>query len=99
MVRAFVKKTQKTPPAAHLPFGEQRRSDDNSIRKAQARLNSGVRVELDALAPEFEISAELARARVRAALSQAEACTHEHQPVHDRPTGERPDTAFAASRR
>ena len=45
-----------------------------SFEKLKARLlaNPKVKAEYDALAPEFEISAELIRARVRAGLSQAE---------------------------
>ena len=44
------------------------------FEKLKARLlaNPKVKAEYDALAPEFEISAELIRARVRAGLSQAE---------------------------
>jgi ribosome-binding protein aMBF1 (putative translation factor) len=40
--------------------------------KARLLTNPKVRAEYNALAPEFEISAELVRARVRAGLSQAE---------------------------
>src|SRR3984893_7284173 len=44
------------------------------FEKLKARLlaNPKVKAEYDALAPEFEIAAELLRARVRAGLSQAE---------------------------
>src|SRR5438034_4090596 len=44
------------------------------FEKLKARLlaNPKVKVEYDALAPEFEISAELVKARLRARLSQAE---------------------------
>jgi predicted transcriptional regulator len=44
------------------------------FEKLKARLlaNPKVKAEYDALAPEFEISAELIRARVRAGLSQGE---------------------------
>jgi DNA-binding XRE family transcriptional regulator len=44
------------------------------FEKLKARLlaNPKVKVEYDALAPEFEISAELVKARLRAKLSQAE---------------------------
>jgi hypothetical protein len=44
------------------------------FEKLKARLlaNPKVKAEYDALAPEFEISAELVRARLRAGLSQAE---------------------------
>jgi len=43
------------------------------FEKIKARLlaNSRVKAEYDALAPEFEIAAELLRARLRARLSQA----------------------------
>jgi predicted transcriptional regulator len=40
--------------------------------EAQLLANPKVKAEYDALAPEFEISAELLRARLRAGLSQAE---------------------------
>jgi predicted transcriptional regulator len=40
--------------------------------KTRLLANPDVKAEYDALAPEFEISAELVRARVRAGLSQAE---------------------------
>jgi len=40
--------------------------------KAPLLANPKVKAEYDALAPEFEISAELLRARLRAGLSQAE---------------------------
>ncbi len=44
------------------------------FEKLKARLlaNPKVKVEYDALAPEFEISAELLKARLRAGLSQSE---------------------------
>ena len=44
------------------------------LEKLKARLlaNPKVKAEYDALAPEFEIAAELLRARLRAGLSQAE---------------------------
>jgi ribosome-binding protein aMBF1 (putative translation factor) len=40
--------------------------------KARLLTNPKVKAEYDALAPEFEIAAELLRARLRAGLSQAE---------------------------
>lgn len=40
--------------------------------KSELLANPAVKAEYDALAPEFEISAELLRARLRAGLSQAE---------------------------
>ena len=40
--------------------------------KARLLANPEVRAEYDALAPEFEIAAELVKARLRAGLSQAE---------------------------
>lgn len=40
--------------------------------KARLLADPAVKVEYDALAPEFEISAELVRARLRAGLSQAQ---------------------------
>jgi hypothetical protein len=44
------------------------------FEKLKARLlaNPKVKAEYDALAPEFEIAAELLRARLRAGLSQAD---------------------------
>jgi len=43
--------------------------------KAELLADPAVKAEYDALAPEFEISAELLRARLRAGLSQAELAT------------------------
>lgn len=43
--------------------------------KARLLADPAVKAEYDALAPEFEISAELLRARLRAGLSQAELAT------------------------
>ena len=66
------------------------------FEKLKARLlaNPKVKAEYDALAPEFEISAELVRARLRAGLIPGgTGCPHGHQPVHHRPTGERADDA------
>jgi hypothetical protein len=55
--------------------------------KARLLANPKVKAEYDALAPEFEIAAELLRARLRAGLSQAETGRPDgHQPVHDCPT-------------
>ena len=47
------------------------------FEKLKARLlaNPKVKAEYDALAPEFEISAELVKARLRAGLSQADLCS------------------------
>lgn len=47
------------------------------FEKVRVRLlaNQKVKAEYDALAPEFEIAAELLRARLRAGLSQAELAT------------------------
>ena len=42
------------------------------VLKARLLANPAVKAEYDALAPNFEISAELVKARVRARLSQAE---------------------------
>jgi predicted transcriptional regulator len=42
------------------------------VLKARLLANPAVKAEYDALAPNFEISAELVKARVRAGLSQAE---------------------------
>jgi len=48
-----------------------------AFEKLKARLltNAKVKAEYDALAPEFEIAAELRKARLRAGLSQAELAT------------------------
>jgi len=46
--------------------------------KAQALANPEVRAEYEALAPEFEISAELLQARLRAGLSQTELASRMH---------------------
>jgi hypothetical protein len=67
-----------------------------SFEELKARLlaNPKVKAEYDALAPEFEISAELLKARLRAGLSQVRTgCSDGDQPVHHCPTGERPDAA------
>ena len=47
------------------------------FKKLKARLlaNPKVKAEYDALAPEFEIAAEMIKARLRAGLSQAELAT------------------------
>jgi DNA-binding XRE family transcriptional regulator len=75
VVRAFVKKTQKTP-RAEIELALRREGNHMTIQfeKLKARLlaNPKVKAEYDALAPEFEIAAELLRARPRAGLSQAE---------------------------
>lgn len=42
------------------------------VLKAKALTDPEIRAEYEALAPEFEISSELLRARLRAGLSQAE---------------------------
>jgi DNA-binding transcriptional regulator YiaG len=46
--------------------------------KAKALANPEVRAEYEALAPEFEISAELLQARLRAGLSQTELARRMH---------------------
>jgi phage-related protein len=70
VVRAFVKKTQRTPPA-EIELALRRAKEAQmtiTFEKLKARLlaNPKVKAEYDALAPEFEISAELVRARLRA---------------------------------
>ena len=76
VVRAFVQKTQKTPRSGDRARVTASKGGYMTIpfAKLKARLldNPKVRVEYDALAPEFEIAAELLRARLRAGLSQAE---------------------------
>jgi len=60
--------------------------------KARRLANPKVKAEYDTLAPEFEIAAELLRARLRAGLSQAElAARMGTQPVYDRPARKRPN--------
>ena len=54
--------------------------------------NPNVKAEYDALAPEFEISAELVKARLRAGLSQAELAARMGTSQHRR-AGKRPDAA------
>jgi hypothetical protein len=58
------------------------------FEKLKARLlaNPKVKAEYDALAPEFEIAAELLRARLRAGLASRTGCPDGDQPVHDCPT-------------
>ena len=76
VVRAFVKKPQKTPPAEIKLALRRAKGHQMTIQfeKLKARLlaNPKVKAEYDALAPEFEISAELLKARLRAGLSQSE---------------------------
>jgi DNA-binding XRE family transcriptional regulator len=76
VVRAFVKKTQRTPARRDPACTSASKGDHMTIpfEKLKARLlaNPKVKVEYEALAPEFEISAELVKARLRAGLSQAE---------------------------
>lgn len=58
--------------------------------KARLLANPKVKAEYDALVPEFEIAADLLRARLCAGLSQAElAARMGDQPVGDRATRER----------
>ena len=65
------------------------------FNKLKARLlaNPKVKAEYDALAPEFEISAELVKARLRAGLSGRIGRPHGHQPVHHCPARERSGVA------
>ncbi len=68
------------------------------FEKLKARLlsNPKVRAEYDALAPEFEIAAELRlKARLRVGLSQAELAARmgTEKPVRDRTPRERPDAS------
>ena len=60
------------------------------FEKLKARLlaNPKVKAEYDALAPEFEIAAELLRARLRGSLPGGTCGPDGHQPIHDRPAGE-----------
>jgi phage-related protein/DNA-binding XRE family transcriptional regulator len=72
VVRAFVKKTPKTPRArAEASEGGHMTIPFDRL-KARLLANPKVKAEYDALAPEFEIAAELIKARVRAGLSQAQ---------------------------
>ncbi|MGY4429289.1 hypothetical protein ACVWWO_001766 [Bradyrhizobium sp. F1.13.1] len=67
-----------------------------AFEKLKARLlaNPKVKAEYDALAPEFEIAAELLRARLRAGLSQAEPRGSDgHQSIYDCPARKWPDPA------
>jgi ribosome-binding protein aMBF1 (putative translation factor) len=71
----FSGKTQKTP-RGEIELAAPRKGSQMTIRfeKLKARLlaDPKVKAEYDALAPEFEIAAELLRARLRAGLSHAE---------------------------
>ena len=78
VVRAFRQEDSEDASVRRLKSSscaERRRFNDHSIGSRQ-RSNCfpirQVKAEYDALAPEFEISAELIRARVRAGLTQAE---------------------------
>ena len=70
------------------------------FEKLKARLlaNPKVKAEYDALAPEFEIAAELLRARLRAGLSQAELAVRMGT-VNPRSPGWKTVTRFRAPRR
>jgi phage-related protein/DNA-binding XRE family transcriptional regulator len=70
VVRAFVKKTQRTP-RSEIELALRRAIPFEKL-KVRLLANPKVKREYDALAPEFEIAAELLRARLRAGLSQAE---------------------------
>ena len=76
VVRAFVKKTLKDPTLGDRARVKAGKGGCMTIpfEKLKARLlhNPKVKAEYDALAPEFEIAAELLRARLRAGLSQAD---------------------------
>jgi phage-related protein/DNA-binding XRE family transcriptional regulator len=76
VVRAFVKKSQKTPRGENRTRATAGQGNQMTIPfdKLKARLlaNPKVKAEYDALAPEFEIAAELVKARLRAGLSQSE---------------------------
>ena len=58
------------------------------FEKLKARLlaNPKVKAEYDALAPEFEIAAELLRARLRRPVAGRTRGQDGHQPIHHRPT-------------
>ena len=66
--------------------------------KARLLANPRVKAEYDALAPEFEIAAELLRARLRAGLSQAELAVRMGT-VNPRSPGWKTVTRFRAPRR
>jgi phage-related protein len=74
VMRAFVKKTQKTPRAEIELALRGANHMTIAFEKLKARLlaNPRGKAEHDALAPEFEIAAELLRARLRAGLSLTE---------------------------
>ncbi len=65
------------------------------FEKLKARLlsNPEVKVEYDALAPEFEIAAELVKARLRAGLSQAQLAARIGWCPSGRRAGKRTDAA------
>jgi DNA-binding XRE family transcriptional regulator len=76
VVRAFVKKRRRRrAPRSNWRLTTSKRNHMTiKFEKLKARLlaNPKVKAEYDALAPEFEIAAELLRTRLRAGLSQAE---------------------------
>ncbi|WP_249779182.1 type II toxin-antitoxin system RelE/ParE family toxin [Bradyrhizobium sediminis] len=76
VIRAFAKKTQRNAARRDRTRAPARKGHHMTIQfeKLKARLlaNPKVKAEYDALAPEFEIAAELLKARLRAGLSQAE---------------------------
>lgn len=75
VVRAFIKKTQKTPPR-ELEIARQAGQGGHmtKLKDLRARLlkDPEVRKHYDAMEEEFALMAALAKARARAGLSQAE---------------------------
>jgi hypothetical protein len=75
------------------------------LEEIKARLleTPEVKAEYDALAPEFEIAAQLVKARLRGAVAGRARSPHGHQPVRDRQAGKRANAAehedFIALRR
>src|SRR5947199_2294204 len=71
------RRTRRAPRSNSRLTASKRDHMTIQFEKLKARLlaNPKVKAEYDALAPEFEIAAELLRARLRAGLSQAELAT------------------------
>jgi hypothetical protein len=62
------------------------------VLKTRMLANPEVKAEYDALAPEFEISAELVKARfARRIIAGRTGCPDGHQSVRHRPAGKRAD--------
>ena len=98
VVRAFLKKTQKTPRAEIDLALQHAKGNPMTIQfeKLKARLlaNPRVKAESGALEPEFEIAAELLSCTpARGPLPGRTRSANGHQPIHHRPARKWPHAA------